>query len=57
METKTYIWIGIFIGGAIGGWLGAALDHGNYLGFLSIIMSGAGSIAGVFAGYKLGNSI
>ncbi len=57
METKTYIWIGIIIGGAIGGWLGATVDHGNYLGFWSIIISGTGSIVGVFAGYKLGNSI
>ncbi len=56
MESKTYIWLGIAIGGFIGGLLGSALDHGNMLGLWSILLSGVGSIAGIVAGYKLGNS-
>ena len=51
------IWLGIFIGGAIGSWLGALLTHNNYLSGWSIIMGGIGSIAGVYAGYKLGRMI
>ena len=56
METKTYIWIGIAIGGFIGGALGAALDHGNPFGAWGILLSGVGSILGIWAGFKLGNS-
>ena len=56
METKTYIWIGIILGGLVGGGLGSLLDHSNVLGVWSILLSGAGSLAGIWAGYKLGNS-
>jgi hypothetical protein len=55
METKTYIWIGITVGGVIGGILGGMLDHGNLLGMWGILLSGVGSIIGIFVGYKLGN--
>ncbi len=55
METKTYIWIGIFIGSIVGGWLGGMLDHGNLLGMWGILLSGVGGIIGVWAGWKLGN--
>lgn len=53
METKTYIWIGIIVGGIIGGAIGGMLDHGNLLGLWGILLSGVGSIIGIFAGYKL----
>lgn len=56
METKTYIWLGIFLGGAMGGFLGGMLDSGNLFGVWGILLSGFGSIVGIFAGYKLGNS-
>ncbi len=55
METKTYIWIGILVGGLIGGSIGGVLDHGNMLGLWSILLSGVGSIAGIFIAYKLSN--
>ena len=56
METKTYIWIGITVGGALGGFLGALLDHGNAFGAWGILLSGVGSLLGIWAGFKLGNS-
>lgn len=56
METKTYIWLGIILGGLVGGGLGSVLDHGNIIGLWGIVLSGAGSIVGIVAGYKLGNS-
>ncbi len=51
---KLMIWIGITAGGLVGGWLGALMDHGNWLGGWSIILGGVGSVAGVWAGYKAG---
>jgi len=52
------IFIGITIGGTIGGWLGAAaFDHGNWLGGWSILLSGVGSLAGIWAGYKAAQNL
>jgi hypothetical protein len=52
------ILIGITIGGTIGGWLGAALlDHGNWLGGWSILLSTIGSFGGIWAGFKAGQYI
>lgn len=49
------IFIGITIGGTIGGWVGAVLfDGGNWFGLWSIFLSGVGSLAGVYGGYKAG---
>lgn len=56
METKTYIWIGLTLGGVVGGIVGAALDHGNPFGVWGIVLSAAGSLVGIWVGYKLGNS-
>lgn len=50
------IWIGIAIGGTLGGILGGVFDHGSILGAWSIILSGIGSIVGLWAGYKIGKS-
>ena len=49
---KLIIAIGIFLGGTIGGWLGALMSHGNWLSGWSIILSAVGSFAGIWAGYK-----
>lgn len=46
--------IGIVVFGSIGSWLGALLDHGNYLGGWSILVGGLGSLFGIWAGYKAG---
>ena len=54
---KTMIYIGIAIGGAIGGWLGSLLDHGNFFGAWGIILSGVGSLVGIWAGYKIGQNM
>ena len=48
------IWIGIAVGGLMGGWLGSLMDRGSLLGVWSILMGGLGSIVGVLAGYKIG---
>jgi len=50
------ITIGILVGGTVGGWLGAAMSGGNWMSGWSILLSGIGSIAGIWAGYKLAKS-
>lgn len=50
---KSFIWVGIAIGGTLGGWLGSMIDNGNFLGGWGIIGSTIGSIIGVWAGYKI----
>lgn len=56
MDTKKLIWLGIFVGGTVGGLLGNMLDHGNGLGAWTLILSTVGSFAGIWAGYKIGNN-
>lgn len=54
---KLMISLGILIFGTIGGWLGAVtLDHGNELGGWAILMSGVGSLFGIWVGYKVGKN-
>jgi hypothetical protein len=61
MGTKGLIYLGILVGGIIGGGFGNLLDHQSFFsltnfGGWSIIMGGIGSIVGIFVGYKLGNN-
>ena len=48
------IWIGIFVGSTIGGWIGALMSHGNWLGWQSFAGGTVGSFAGIYAGFKAG---
>lgn len=50
--NKTIIYIGATIGGALGGWIGSAIDH-SLLGLWGIILSGVGGIAGIYIAYKI----
>lgn len=50
---KALFWIGITVGGTGGGWIGAAMDHGNWMGGWSILLSAVGSLLGLWAAYKL----
>lgn len=56
MSTKTLIYIGIAVGGVIGGYLGSLLDGGNFFGVWGIIGSALGGFAGIWAGYRLGSN-
>ena len=49
---KSLIWIGITIGGLVGGWIGTLLDHGNGLGGWSILLGMLGSLAGIWLAVK-----
>lgn len=54
---KLMILIGITVVGTLGGWLGAAMSHGNWLSGWSILLGALGSFAGIWVGYKAGQSL
>ena len=56
MSTKTLIWIGAFVGGAVGGFIPALWGDGSF-SMSGIIFSTIGGIAGIWGGFKLGNMI
>lgn len=47
------MFLGVTIGGTVGGWLGAAMTHGNWFSLPSILLGVVGGIAGVWAAYKI----
>jgi hypothetical protein len=49
---KLMITAGVFVGGTVGGYIGALADNGNWLGGWSILLSGVGSLAGIWVAYK-----
>lgn len=51
---KLLIYTGLFAGSIVGSWLGALLDSGNWFGATSILLGAAGSLAGIWTGFKLG---
>lgn len=59
---KLMIFLGITIGGAIGGGFGNLLDHQSFfsmtnLGGWTILLSMIGSLVGIWAGYRAGQYI
>ncbi len=54
---KFYIYLGIAIGGALGGWIGTMLDHGNGFGPWSLLLSTVGGFGGLYIGYKFGKAV
>lgn len=56
MSLKSYIWLGLGIGGTMGGFLGYLLDHNNPLGLWSILLGSLGSLAGIWLSYRWYNN-
>jgi len=54
MNKKTLIWIGLFIGSAIGGYL-PALWGASVFSLSSVLGSAIGGIGGIWLGFKMGN--
>ncbi len=52
MSQKTVIYIGLFIGSTVGGAI-PALWGDSIFSITSVLLSGAGGIAGIVLGYKL----
>ncbi len=53
MPNKTLIWIGMSVGTLVGGFL-PALWGGDYFSLAGVLCSGIGGLAGIWAGYRLG---
>ena len=54
MSKRTLIWIGLFIGSAIGGYL-PALWGSDGLTLSSVVGSTIGGIGGIWLGFKMGH--
>lgn len=54
MGTKQLVWIGMFVGGTIGGFV-PLLWGGSAFSFSAILWNGIGAIAGIYAGFKISN--
>jgi len=54
--TKKFVWIGMFVGSAIGNML-PLLWGGDALSFSGILLSLVGGIVGIWAGYRIGRSM
>lgn len=52
MSLRSWVWLGLFIGSTIGGFL-PALWGGSLLSVAAVIASAVGGIAGIWAGYEL----
>jgi hypothetical protein len=56
MDRKKMCWIGLFVGSSIGGYV-PALWGGDLLSFSGLLLSLAGGLVGIWAGYRIGESL
>lgn len=52
MNSRSFIWFGLFVGSAIGSFIPELLGAGIF-SFSSIMFSAIGGIAGIWLGFKL----
>lgn len=52
MQSKSFIWIGVFIGSTIGSLI-PALWGDDMLSYSSVLFSGAGALVGLWIGFKI----
>ena len=53
---KTLIWLGVFIGSALGGWIPTLLGA-DLLSLWGVLGSVLGGLAGIWAGLRAGRSL
>jgi hypothetical protein len=56
MDTRTLCWIGLFVGSTIGGYL-PVVWGGEVFSFAGIFCSLVGGCLGIWAGYRIGQSL
>lgn len=54
--TKTFIWIGLLVGSTVGGLI-PMLWGDDVFSIAGLGLSTAGAVAGILAGYRIGQSI
>ena len=54
--ARGFIWAGLLVGSTVGGLL-PALWGGEMLSGIGILLSMIGAVAGIFAGYKIAQSV
>jgi hypothetical protein len=52
MESKTLVWIGIFVGSTVGSSI-PLLWGASFLSFSSIFLSGVGAAIGIWLGWRI----
>jgi hypothetical protein len=54
MESKSLIWIFLFVGSTVGGFV-PMLWGDSFFGLWSVVLTAVGGIIGIYIGFKLGN--
>ncbi|MEN9614360.1 MAG: hypothetical protein RLZZ347_667 [Candidatus Parcubacteria bacterium] len=53
MNTKSLVWIGMFVGSTIGGLI-PSLWGDTFLSIASVLLTAVGGIIGIWLGFKMG---
>ena len=53
MDSKRIIYIGLLIGGAIGGYVPVLLWNAQYFSFSTVFFNAAGALIGIWVAFKL----
>jgi hypothetical protein len=52
MQSRSFIWIGVFIGSTIGSLIPGLWGDGVF-SYTSVLLSGAGALVGLWIGFKM----
>jgi len=52
MQSRSFIWIGVFIGSTIGSLIPGLWGDGMF-SYSSVLLSGAGALVGLWIGFKM----
>lgn len=53
MDRNKLIWLGLFVGSSVGGFIPSLWDSGMF-SMSGVVFTAIGGILGIYAGYKLG---
>lgn len=53
MESKRFIYFGMLIGGALGGYVPVLLWNATYFSFSTVFFNAIGAIIGIYIAFKL----